>query len=139
MGRQINCRGKRFSSYYLWFNFPSCCQLFSNYIFLSVYMKQSKQLLVNYNKCCLNKCWKLIHNFFKQTVKMPKSCGRTVEIKWRCREQVNRKNYEGDSETFHKSSVFISCSDNLVFQLQSRFNELNTSTICGLHLLTRTL
>ena len=42
-------------------------------------------------------------NLVQQTEKIPKSCGTTIEL-W---QLVKRRNYEGEPETFYRSSIFI--------------------------------
>ena len=70
---------------------------------------------------------------------MANDCGTTIQIKRRCKQQTSRENYEREPKDFHRNSIFIPYLDNLISQLESRFHQINLSTMHALHLIPKNL
>ena len=78
-------------------------------------------------------------SIFIKVVEMANDCGTTIQIKRRCQQQTNRGNYEGEPKDFYRNSIFIPYLDNVISQLESRFHQINLSSMHTLHLLLKNL
>ena len=74
---------------------------------------------------------------FTKALEMANDCVTTIEIRRRCQQQTNRRNYEGQPEYFYHNTIFIPYLDNLILQLKSRFHQINLSAIRTLHLIPK--
>ena len=80
---------------------------------------------------------KYFDSIFTKAVEMANDCVTTIEIRRRCQQQTNKRNYEGQPEYFYHNTLFIPYLDNLILQFKSRFHRINLSAIRTLHLIPK--